>query len=308
MSTAVVNTMEAFEVVPSGGALGAEVRGLDLSRPLPKDVADAVVKAWNEYLVLLVRGQTLTDEQIIAYGRQFGEPHTAEGMEYGGKPRELAPEIELISNIVRDGKPIGALGAGEATWHTDMSMFDLPATATMLYAEIVPSEGGDTKFTNNVRAWETLPAELRRAVEGRLSIHDIAYKADGELRAGQKEVTDKSKGPGARHPVVRTNPDTGRNALYLGRQGYGYIYGYNVEESDRLLAALWEHVTRPEFIWSHNWKQGDVLIWDNRSVTHARGSFDASQQRLMRRITIKGERPFYAGPTAQELALEVAGE
>lgn len=308
MNANAVNTMEAFEVVPTGGALGAEVRGVDLSKPLPPEVSDAIVQAWLDHLVLLVRGQTLTDQQIIAYGRQFGEPHTAEGMEYGGKPGELPPEIELISNIVRDGKPIGALGAGEAIWHTDMSMFDLPATATMLYAEIVPPEGGDTMFTNNVRAWETLPADLRRAVEGRLSIHDIAYKADGELRAGQKEVTDKSKGPGARHPVVRTNPDTGRNALYLGRKGYGYIYGYSVEESDRLLDALWTHIAKPEFIWAHKWKQGDVLIWDNRSVTHARGSFDPSQQRLMRRITIKGERPFYAGPTEQELALETAAE
>jgi taurine dioxygenase len=306
MSEIAENRLENMEVVPSGGVLGAEVRGVDLALPIPDDVARAMVEAWNEHLVLLVRDQDLTDDRLVAYGRRFGEPHTCEGMEYGGKPRELPPEVELISNIVRDGRPIGALGAGEATWHTDMSMYDIPASATMLYAEIVPPAGGNTMFTNNRRAWERLPETLKRAVEGRLSIHDIAYKADGELRAGQKEVTDKSKGPGARHPVVRTHPDTGKNALYLGRQGYGYIYGYSVEESDRLLEELWSRILAPDNIWEHEWRQGDVLIWDNRSVAHARRSFDASQQRLMRRITIQGERPFYAGPSPVDIAPELA--
>lgn len=285
-------TLEStIEVIPTGAALGAEVRGVDLSRPLSdREFAD-IKKAWHENLVLLFRGQTLSDHDIVRFARRFGELHTAAGNEYGGKPKDLLPEIELISNIVKDGKPIGALGAGEATWHSDMSMFDIPASATMLYAEEVPPTGGNTRFTNLYRAYETLPEDTRNSVEGRKSIHDIAYLASGGVRPGFEAVTDKSKGPGARHPVVRTHGETGRRALYLGRQGNGYILGYEEAESDRLLDTLWSHMTRPEFIWTHKWRVGDMLMWDNRCVAHSRTAIDPSSRRLLRRVTVMGERP-----------------
>lgn len=289
-----VNILDNLEIVPTGGALGAEVRGVDASAPLSGEVFAAIRRAWIDHLVILLRGQRLDDDQLVAFARRFGELHHADGYEYGGKPEALPPEVELISNIERDGKPIGALGAGEATWHTDMSMFEIPASATLLYAELVPPEGGNTRFTNNVRAYETLPEPVRRAVEGRKSIHDAAVVADGSFRPGYDAPADKSRRPGARHPVVRTHPESGRKALYLGRAGNGYILGLPVEESDRLLDALWRHMTRPELVWEHEWRIGDLLIWDNRRVAHSRRAFDARCRRLLHRVTVKSEKPYYA--------------
>ena len=130
------------------------------------------------------------------------------------------------------------------------------------------------------------PRNLRRLVENRRSIHDAAYLATGGVRGGYEAVTDKSQGPGARHPIVKVHSATGRKALYLGRMGFGYIEGLSVEESDEALGALWGHMTRPEFVWEQEWQTGDLIIWDNRCVAHARGAFDPSTRRLMRRVTV----------------------
>ena len=129
------------EVVPTGGPLGAEIRGVDLSKELSEATFRTIKSAWHDHLLVLIRDQRLTDDDIVAFGRRFGDLHSASGFEYGGKPKELPDPVELISNIVRGGRPIGALGADEATWHTDMSMFDIPASATMLYAEEIPDSG-----------------------------------------------------------------------------------------------------------------------------------------------------------------------
>jgi taurine dioxygenase len=276
---------------PTGSALGAEICGVDLAADLSDEMIGAIRDAWHEHLVLLFRGQTLDDERLIAFGRRFGELHRTEGLAYGGKPDGTAPEIEIISNQPEDGVPPGARPSDEATWHTDMSMFEKPASASILYAVDVPSGVGRTRFANLYQAWETLPAEIAGQVEEARSIHDFAYTAMGELRAGFESVTDKSKGPGAAHPIVRTHPGTGRKALYLGRNGYGYILGRKVEDSDRLLTELWVHMTRPEFVWHHDWRNGDVVMWDNRCCTHAREAFDSQIPRRLRRVTVLGEIP-----------------
>jgi taurine dioxygenase len=282
---------DGIEIVPMVGALGAEIRGPDLSRPVNSDMVAVIKQAWYQYQVILFRDQYLTDDDLVAFCRCFGELHLAPHHEYGKNAEGLAPEVELISNVLRDGRPIGALGAGEAAWHTDMSMFEEPASATMLYAEEIPRAGGNTRFTNLYAAYEALPRTVRAAIEGRRSIHDISYTAANEVRIGYQAVTDKTKMPGAQHPIVRTHPATGRKSLYLGREGYGYILGLPVEESDRLLADLWRHMTRPEFVWEHEWRVGDVLIWDNRCTAHMRPAFDARERRIMRRVTAKGEQP-----------------
>lgn len=284
-------TDSSIEVHPSGAALGAEIRGVDLSRSLSERRFSEIEAAWHEHLVLLFRDQRLSENAFVQFAERFGELHTATGFEYGGKPGELHEAVELISNIVVDGRPIGALAADEATWHTDMSMYEIPASATLLYAEEIPPAGGNTRFTNLYRACEALGEDLREIVAERRSIHDAANLASGGVRPGFEAVTDKSQGPGARHPIVRTHPATGRKALYLGRMGDGYILGLPVGESDRVLAELWAHMTRPEFIWEHRWRVGDLVIWDNRCVAHARGSFDPNTRRLMRRVTVKGEVP-----------------
>lgn len=281
-----MTTTTALEIVPTGGPLGADVYGVDLAEPLSDETFAAIVEAWYEHLVLRFRDQDVTDDALVRFALRFGQLHHAAGAEYGGKPEELHAAVELISNIVKDGKPIGALGAGEATWHTDMSIYEVPASATLLYGDEIPPSGGNTRFTNLCRAYETLEPELRARVEDRRSIHDAAYLATGGVRPGYEAVTDKSKGPGARHPVVKTHPHSGRMALFLGRKGFGYIEGYPVEESDELLDALWQHMTRPEFIWEQVWRQGDLIVWDNRCVAHSRGSFDPSARRLLRRVTV----------------------
>ena len=275
------------EIVPTGGALAADVRGVDLSKPVSDEVFATIRAAWHDHLVLRFRGQKMTDTALVSFALRFGALHSAEGAEYGGKPEELHAAVELISNIVRDGKPIGALGAGEATWHSDMSMYEVPATATLLYGDEIPPSGGNTRFTNLYRAYEALADDLRSKIESRRSIHDAAHLATGGVRPGYEEVTDKTQAPGARHPIVRVHPATGRKALYLGRMGTGYIEGLPVPESDALLETLWAHMTAPEFVWEQEWRQGDLIVWDNRCTAHARGSFDPSTRRLLRRITVK---------------------
>jgi taurine dioxygenase len=278
-------------VIPYDAPLGAEIRGIDLARPLSARAFEAIERAVFDHIVIVVRGQKLDNDSFVSWARRFGQLHLAPHHEYGNNAAGLPPEMELISNILKDGKPIGALSSGEATWHTDMSMEELPASITFLYAEEIPPSGGNTRFVNLCKAFEELPEALRRAIAGRVSVHDKAYTAAGGVRAGFTAVTDKTQLPGARHPIVRTHPVTGRKALFLGRMGHGYIPGLTVSESDALLDQLWAQMTRPELLWEHTWKVGDVLMWDNRQTAHSRGAFDPSTRRLLRRLTAIGERP-----------------
>ncbi len=280
---------EVMTVVPSGGTLGAEVQGVDLSVPLSGPLLARLRAAWLQHMVLVFRDQTLTDVELLAVAQSFGEPHNVEICEYNRAG--LLPQIDVISNLIVDGQPIGALGSGEAAWHTDMSMFDYPASATFLYGVEIPPSGGNTRFANMYAAYESLAPALKEKVAGRRSIHDIAYNASGNVRGGFEPVTDKTKGPGAVHPIVRTHAETQRKALFLGRRGYGYIHGLSVEESDEVLEQIWQHMTKPQFIWEHSWRVGDVIVWDNRCLIHSRGAIDANARRVLRRVTNKGEKP-----------------
>ncbi|MDP6962452.1 MAG: TauD/TfdA family dioxygenase [Dehalococcoidia bacterium] len=284
-------SIDSPSVIPVDGPLGAEVRGINLRDSLTDKELDVIVKASQRYIVLVFRNQCLRDDQLIGFGKQFGTLHRTEGLTYGGKPVGTAPEIEIISNQFEDCVPTDARPSDECTWHTDMSMFETPASFSILYAEDVPSGIGQTRFANLYSAYETLPYELRKKIEGRRSIHDSAYTAMGEIRAGFSPVTDKSKSPGADHPIVRTHDTTGRKALFLGRKGYGYIPGLTVSKSDELLAELWSHMTEGRFVWQHEWRNGDVVMWDNRCCTHSRSAFDPSIRRRLRRVTVIGQRP-----------------
>ena len=288
----------AFTVTPSGGPLGAEVAGLDLAVPIPAPIIEELNAAFHRHLVLLFRRQQLTADTLIAFGRQFGRLHATEGVAYGAKPAGTPPEIEILSNLPEDAVPDGARPADEATWHTDMSMYEIPAAASIAHAVEVPAGTGLIRFTNLYRAFETLPDDLERAVRGRRSLHDAAYTAMGEIRGGYAPVEDRSRGPGACHPVLRRHPETGRTALYLGRRGYGYLEGYSVAESDRLLDALWRHMTRPELVWTHEWRNGDVVMWDNRCCAHMRTAFDPRLRRRLLRVTVEGDRPQAANGAA----------
>ncbi|MEX1153130.1 TauD/TfdA dioxygenase family protein [Parvibaculum sp.] len=282
-----------IEVIPSGAALGAEIRGVDLSKPLTDDAFTAIQQAWYDHVVLLFRGQRLSDDDLIRFSRHFGEldiaPASATDM--AGSQEKSRPEIWIISNVLENGRPIGALGDKEAEWHTDMSYVPAPPMASVLYSLEIPSKGGDTSFANMYKVLEALPADLRSALEGRICNHDASTTSVGELRAGADAVADVRTAPGAKHPAIRTHPATGGKALYLGRRLNGYLEGYSVEESEKLLDRLWALCAKPEFSWTHKWAVGDMLIWDNRCAIHRRDGFDGRERRVMHRTQIKGDAP-----------------
>ena len=270
--------------------MGAEIAGVDVSRPLPQSEIDAIEAAWRERLVVVMHGQNLSDPQLIAFSKNFGELDPPGPNPYGEPFLKDHPELNVISNVVENGKPLGNLGDGEAVWHADMTYVDVPPKAAMLHAlEVPPPEaGGNTYFANMFAAYETLPADLKKAVEGKIAVHDASRNSAGMLRKGYKEVTDVTQTVGARHPLVRTDAKTGRKALFLGRRPNAYVLGLSVAESDALLDALWAHATQPRFAMCHEWKVGDLLMWNNLSVLHRRDPFDPKTRRIMHRSQIKG--------------------
>jgi taurine dioxygenase len=294
---------QRIEVRPTGAALGADIEGIDLARDLAAETVDAVKGAWGDHLVLRFRDQRLDDVQLMRFSAYFGELDwapviAASRVRVSGEDRyvesveEGRQYISVISNIIENGKAIGALGAYESIWHTDMSYNPEPPLGSALYALEVPPAGGDTSFANMYLAYDTLPGALRRRVEGRLCRHDASRNSAGELRRGSTEVTDPRRAPGADHPIIRTHPVTARKALFLGRRRNAYIQGLGLEDSEELLDALWAHATRPELTWYQQWQVGDLVLWDNRCVLHRRDEFDPQSRRLMHRSQIKGDRPF----------------
>jgi taurine dioxygenase len=270
--------------------LGAEIAGVDVSKPLPQAAIDAIEAAWRERLVVVMHGQKLSDPQLVAFSSRFGELDPPGPNPYGEPFLKEHPELNVISNVVEDGKPIGNLGDGEAVWHADMTYVEVPPKAAMLHAlEVPPPEaGGNTHFANMFAAYETLPADLKKAAEGTSAVHDASRNSAGMLRKGYKEVTDVRETVGARHPLVRTDARTGRKALFLGRRPNAYVLGLSVPESEALLDALWAHATQPRFAMCHEWQVGDLLMWNNLSVLHRREPFDPSTRRVMHRSQIKG--------------------
>ena len=270
--------------------LGAEIDGIDVSKPLPQADIDAIEAAWRERLVVVFHGQSLSDPQLIAFSRNFGELDPPGPNPYGELFNKAYPELNVISNVVENGKPIGNLGDGEAVWHADMTYVDLPPKAAVLHAlEVPPPEaGGNTYFANMFEAYETLPADMKKAADGRIAVHDASRNSAGVLRKGYKEITDVRETPGAHHPLVRTDPKSGRKALFLGRRPSAYVLDLEVAESEALLDALWVHATQPRFVMCHRWKVGDLVMWNNLSVLHRRDPFDPKTRRVMHRSQIKG--------------------
>jgi taurine dioxygenase len=280
----------AIQIKNLDAALGAEVADIDLSKPLPQADIDAIEAAWRERLVVVFHGQCLSDPQLIAFSRNFGELDPPGPNPYGEPFNKEHPELNVISNVVENGKPIGNLGDGEAVWHADMTYVDVPPKAALLHAlEVPPPEaGGNTYFANMFAAYATLPADLQKAVEGKIAVHDASQNSAGMLRKGYKVVTDVRETVGAHHPLVRIDRKTGRKALFLGRRPNAYVRGLGVAESEALLDALWAHATQPRFAMCHEWKVGDVLMWNNLSVLHRRDPFDPKMRRVMHRSQIKG--------------------
>ena len=287
-----------LQILPLSEDIGAEIRGLDLGQPMSDAVFGAVYQAWLDHQVLLFRGQSLTDPQMIDFSRRSGDLDLAPIPGHGKAFVEGIPEMFVISNVIEGGRKIGSLGDGECLWHTDMAYTEVPPKASCLYSLEVPEAEGDTGFLNMYAVYETLPDDLKRRIEGRTIKHDTQYTLDGLDRADGPPLSEAiARGtfdvvslPGISHPIVRTHPETGRKALYIGRRQNTYVNGLPVAESEELLDALWAHAdARGAKTLHHRWRPGDLLIWDNRCVMHRRDEFSPAARRIMHRTQVRAD-------------------
>lgn len=278
-----------LEIVPSGAALGAEIRGIDLGKADDDDIA-AIRDAWHAHIVLLFRNQSFGIEAFLDFSARLG-PLDRAPINVSGKPwRPELPHLAVISNVVEDGRPIGSLGSAELAWHTDMSYAEEPPMASVLYAREVPDQGGDTSFCNMYAAYDDLPAPLKARIAGLTCKHDASHNSAGEPRAGFADrFARREDVPGAVHPLVCRHPATGRAVLYLGRRENAWIPELPPAGSDALLDELWSRATAPGNVWRHRWRVGDVLMWDNRCAMHRRDDFDGAARRIMCRSQIRGD-------------------
>jgi taurine dioxygenase len=284
------------EIIPAGARLGAEVRGINVGKPVSAEESNVLRDALAEHLVLLFRNQSISVEDQIAFAQAFGElgaiADTLLGMgKRSYQPDEIPECVSVISNIRVDGKSIGSLGDGECLWHTDSCFAETPPSASLLYSVEIPPAGGNTAFLDMVDALETLPPDLRARIDGKRIRHSQVYDSTGAKRAGFDEVSDIAQAPGPEHPIIRTIPETGRQCLYLGRRLSAYVVGLPVDESEALLDALWAHTVQAPRIWSHRWARGDMLVWDNRLTMHHRDPFDPNARRRLHKVQVAGERP-----------------
>ena len=201
--------------------------------------------------------------------------------------------MTFVSNVIENGVALGGFGDSELVWHSDMSSFTTPPNQTILHSIEVPKEGGDTGFNNMYLAYDILPSSIKNQIDGLMLKHDATIDAAGYLRKQFIDASDDLRSsPGAIHPLVRTHPNTKKNCLFLGRRIKSYIVGMEVNESEELLDTLWSYATKPELEWFHQWKPGDLLMWDNRCVMHKRNAFNPLSRRLMHRVVVKGTQPY----------------
>lgn len=281
-----------LSISQDGSNIFADINGFDFSNYSDADIA-SVRSAWLQFGVIRFRQANISDQQQVDFSRHFGQfvIHPKQ-LQEGGHP--VHPEILVISNAMKDGKPSGAMGNSEATWHTDTWFYERPPAGAILRAVEVPDHGGDTYFLSTYLAYETLPADLKAAVDGRQIFFQNVYDKTGKLRLGKAEPRSKDfrEWGGIVHPLVRTHQETGRKALYLGGTSEGaWIVGMPLDESNDLLARLWKHTTQTDRLFIQKWTRGDIVMWDNRCTMHRRDSFDPSSIRIMHRTTTSGERP-----------------
>jgi len=280
-------------VTPLSPACGAEIGGVDLTRDLSPEAVAAIKDAWAKHLVLVFRGQSITQQQQLKFAACFGElgdrkqaPDALRGRAEG--IHQDHQKVLLVTNIKVDGKPIGAFGDGEFWFHIDSGYSARPYKYTFLYALELPSTGGNTLFSNMYKAYEAVPALLKQRLAGKKALHAHEYK-----RAEKADVSGNlSAVPHFFHPVFITHPDTGCKTLFVDRLMTARIEGLDPEESDAILQQLYEIGERREFLYEHVWRLGDFLMWDNRCTIHARTDFPKGERRLLRRCTVEGE-PLY---------------
>ncbi len=276
-----------IRIVPTGAALGADIVGLDLRHEIDDAAFRCIEDAWHDHLVLRFRNQALDDDALAAFSRNFGELDMAPTGRNGKPFNPARPEIVVVSNIVVEGRPVGALGNSELVWHQDMTYNDIPPKASLLYGIEVPETGGATQFYNLYKAYDALPDDLRGRIAGLRCKHDATRSSDGRLRYGYDETYSNPDRPGAVHPLVLAHPGTGRKALCVGRRPNAWIVGLSDAESEALLDEIWAHIETCGFVWTQDWQVGDLVIWDNRCTLHRRDTLPAGSRRHMHRTQVR---------------------
>ncbi|GGD17539.1 taurine dioxygenase [Franconibacter daqui] len=272
--------------------LGAEITGLDLSLPLNEADFARVKQAHLDHHLVVFRNQRITPQQQIDFSRRFGplQIHVLKQFLLANHP-----EILIVSNIVENGQPIGLGDAGKY-WHSDLSYKALPSLGSMLYAQELPEEGGDTLFADMHKAWETLPVALKKAVEGKRAVHSYTatYSKPKFGAQWRPQLTEQqlAEVQAVSHPVVRTHPENGRKALFVSEGFTTHIEGLPEDESRDILQALYDHSIRPEHLYRHRWQYGDMVFWDNRSLIHLATGCPDHLRRKLYRTTIEGDAPF----------------
>lgn len=274
-------------------ALGAEVTGVDLAA-LDDAVFDAIHAAFLEHQLLVFRGQSLAPDAQVAFSRRFGpiesrpdRPFTMAGL----------PEISILSNRREDGEPVGVINAGDF-WHTDLSFAERPSRATFLHALEVAEAGGDTEWSNMYLAYETLPDDTRRRIEGLRGVHVFDRRRNPRARvdaqfAANADAVYSVPVPDKTHPMVRTHALTGRKSLYVSPRFVVGIEGMDDADAQPLLDELFAHQLHPEFRYRHRWRKGDLLMWDNSCLIHiGHGNIRPPGIRHMHRSMVLGEQPF----------------
>ena len=283
--------MGAVEIIPVPGVIGAEIRGVDLRAPLDDTVVEKIEQAWYDHLVILIRNQDITLDQQRLFASRFGEVGKRGSTSATALETKADPGLMLVTNVRENGKPIGTLPDGEMMFHSDTPYVEQPQKATLLYAIEVTSSGGHTLFSNCYAAAETLPDDLKRRLAGRKAMQVYDYGTTIKTQGKFNRATL----PHFAHPVFRKHPVTGRTALFVSELMTEEIIGLPADESDEILKRLFAHQRNPEFIYEHEWRRGDLVMWDNRCTLHARTDFPRDQRRMLRRLTLDDEHPVLAG-------------
>ena len=274
------------------GALGAEISGVNLAGSGYDNIFPNIHKAFLEYAVLVVREQDLAPGRLVAFSEKFGklEKHVLQAFNLPENP-----EVLVISNIKENGKPVGAINAGQY-WHSDLSYMQHPTQASLLHALEVPSYGGDTMFTNMTQAYNELSDAMKAFLDGLTAVHDYTNAYDTFFCdiPDRPPLSDevKTKVPPVTHPVIRTHPETGNKTIFINPGFTRHIKELTAGESRKILNFLFTHCQQPHLIYRHMWAPGDLVIWDNRCICHlAVADYDMNERRHLIRTSVEGDIP-----------------
>lgn len=280
-----IEVVMTFEMAPIDGNFVYEVRGLALWEPLEAATIDRLTETWSTQGVLVFRRQALSEEELVRFSRYFGDPDVIVRTDWQSGNR---PEVVQISNMKDSrGRSIGGLGAGELGWHTDQCYVADPATGSVLYMVEMPRDGANTYWANLHLAYETLPRDTRSRIDGLYAVYDYLARQSTYDDEDPMPAALRRKTPPVAHPLVNVHPVTGAKSLYLDPTTAVGIQGLPEAEGRALLDELNTHATRPEFVYTHRWQAGDLIMWDNGFLLHRRDPFDPDQNRLLKRTTLR---------------------